>query len=173
MKRLIYLSAVVVAAAVIAGCGGSSSHGVDTPYYGSVYGVGTRPYDGDSNVGIDTWIEVFWPDPRYDPPSRFTFRLEREVDVDRFEAVNTYVAESHPDEAVWWFAPEHNLQYDTCYRITITDDYGDRYRAYFVTEPGRSRGAATAAKSFKPENAKTWQPTGSPAVEHTIVTERK
>ena len=174
MKQSFYSAVVITAAIIIAGCGGSSrSHGINTPYHGSIYGVDTNPPDGDSNVGVDTWIEIFWPDPRYDPPSRFTFRLEREVDIHRFESVRTYEAESHPDLAIWWFAPEHDLQFDSYYRITVTDDRGYSSRAYFVTEPGRSRGETRTARSYRPEDAKTWQPSGTPEAVHTILTGHK
>ncbi len=175
MRLTILLAIVVLAAAFIAGCGGAKSHWVSSPYRGSIDGVETAPPDGDSNVGVDTWIEVYWPHSFDPPPSRFRFRLEKETDINQFKAVRTYISDedSYPEGGSWWFIPEDELDYNTVYRITVTDNYGNYYRAYFVTE-GRSRAdGAESPKVFKPEGAENRKPAGTPSDEHEIDTTKK
>lgn len=173
MKYVLCLIVVIAAIGILAGCGGSKTHWIASPYDGTVRGVDTKPPDDDVNVGVDTWIEVYWPSYNYPPPPRFKFRLEKEVSTAKFEGVKTTQEDSFPDEGEWWFAPEHNLAYDTVYRITVEDDLGNIYRAYFVTESGRAQGdSRVSTKKFRPAGAGDKKPTGQPADEHTIETGR-
>lgn len=177
MKKLIFPAMLIILSAAIAGCGGGSkTHWVYSDYSGSVRGVETAPPDNDTNVAADTWIKVYWPYSYNAPPKRFSFTLEKEIAADSYKSVRTVeaVEDSDPDRGIWWFAPERYLDNSAYYRITVTDNSGRRYRAYFRTESGRSRAAsAESIKNYRPEGAENKTPTGVPADTHTIEVKTK
>lgn len=169
MKFTAYLALLMVIAGLLAGCGGGSkSQSIPTPYHGSISGVETTPPNGDTNVGVDTWIEVCWPHIDAAPPSTFTFKLERERGTGRYETVNTTQETSHPSEGSWWFAPVDDLLCDYTYRITVTDNRGNVYHSFFETELNRTRGVVKP--SYRPAGADGKSPSGQSAEEHLVIT---
>ena len=172
--------AAIVALLITAGCGGGirgkKIHDVSTPYDGSVFDVDTLPADGEDNIAVDSWINVFWP--TFPPPAEFTVRLEKEEDAGDWGGVHTVLAaESQPLNGDWWFAPRSFFSLNTWYRIVIRDTNTEETVTHFfytgvIPSPSDSKvlGAeSTAAKKYRPkgaENAPT--PTGEGAVEHRI-----
>jgi hypothetical protein len=149
----LFLAAIlaILAVVVLTGCGGGSkSQNADSPWRGSIIGVDTLPPNDEVGTAVTSWIKVYWPDANYEPPSSFTFKLYQWT-ADGWAVVRTIAKDSAPDNGEWWFAPEHNLAYDTDYRMVVTDNYGDSHTHYFTTEYDPTRAKTTAAKRYMPE----------------------
>ncbi len=172
--------AAVVAILVTAGCGGGTRglkvHDVTTPYDGSVFDVDTLPADGEDNIAVDSWINVFWPvNP---PPAEFTVRLEKQENPDDWGGVHTVLAdESDPLNGDWWFAPTSYFSPNTWYRIIIRDTNTEETVTHFFytgiilsKTDGKTLGAQSATpRKYRPKGAESAPaPTGEGAVEHTI-----
>lgn len=179
------LAGAVAVLVTAAGCGGSSggkkTHELTSPWFGDLRGVATEPQDSETNIAVDSWIHVFWPDAQYPPPRSFTVRLEKEERPNEWGAVHTVLRNdySDPDGGSWWFEPRSYFSLYTWYRIVISDGSGDRVVAYFRTsttrEPAsRSIDASPAAPGsrYRPAGAENAPPSGEEgALEHTIRTQ--
>jgi hypothetical protein len=127
MTRFTYL--IVVAAlliAVLVGCGSHRRFTIDTGGNGSLFNVLTTPYDGESNVAVDTWVRVYWYGDQ-EPPPTFTFALRDGSDT----RIPTYMHEGDV-RFEWWFEPTADLDPDSRYKIEIISG-DDKVVSYFYT----------------------------------------
>lgn len=177
------LAALIIIAA--AGCGGGSkTQEVVTPYDGHLYGVETVPEMLDEDVPLDAWINVYWPDPSYPPPTQFTVRVEK-LDGGNWGGIHTNQLDQYSDPAggSWWFAPVNNFSQFTWYRIVITDSLNREAIVYFKTSdwiegslsvnraaPGATGKAGTIG--YRPAGAGGLQPTGAGTIDHLIKPQR-
>jgi len=165
----------------ISGCGGGSGSGgkinnsVSSPWHGTLAGVATKPVDDQSNIALDSWIEVYWPDPNLEPPRSFNVRLEKEETPNNWGGVHTRLrsGDSDPTGGDWWLEPVNHFSAYTWYRIVIEAN-GERAIAMFMTGKDFSRAVASATRSLEASNAKFYQPAGptkiisEDGVTHTI-----
>ncbi|OFX13763.1 MAG: hypothetical protein A2Z18_05060 [Armatimonadetes bacterium RBG_16_58_9] len=180
---VVALVALVVAAGCGGGGGGKKTQDLTSPWDGTLAGVATQPDDGETDIDVDSWIRVYWPDEGYPPPREFTVRLEKEEHPDDWGGVHTIYRRdySDPSNGDWWFEPTSYFSRSTWYRIVITDSYThDAVIAYFLTtglltgaSSERASASATAAvgKKYRPAGAENAPLSGGEgAVEHTIKT---
>ncbi len=188
-RSIITLAALAAAAALIivfaAGCGGSKSHDIESPWDGRLYGVATSPADNDRAVPLDAWILVEWPDPNYPPPAEFTVRLEKEETPDNWGGINSTLREdfSSSVDGIWWFEPSSNFSPFTWYRIIIRDNRNREAIVYFRTSdwiegdlsvsraaPGsKSDQSKATAAGYRPLGAqKAPENAGKGSVDHII-----
>lgn len=178
--------AAAVAIAVVllvGGCGGggggAKTHDVRSPWDGTLAGFATEPVDEETNIAVDTWVHVFWPDENFPPPARFTFRLEKEERPGDWGGIHTVIdwETSDPEGGSWWFAPVRLLSRGTWYRIVLTDTFsGDLAYSYFQTTfsllSTSERSVETAAadgKRYRPTGKEgAAAPAGPGQIEHTI-----
>lgn len=128
MKCIRLCVALIVLAGLISGCGGQSRYTIVTDADGSLAGVRTNPRNGDYDIPVSAWIQVYWP-LDYEPPAEFTFTLRNESG----SRVWTYLRDG-TQQYEWWFEPRSSLDYDSRYKIEIQSGES-KVVAYFWTRP--------------------------------------
>lgn len=177
----VYAAAVIAlffALATICGCGGGGgkgnriSHGISSPYYGTLAGVATEPLDNEIGIEtsrLDSWIHVFWPDEDFPPPHSFSVMVEKEETPDHWGGIHTTYskADSDPTGGSWWFQPESNFSPSTWYRITITVTGENPVVHYFQTAGNLNRSSTlSTGKAYRP--AGKADAVGETSAKHTI-----
>lgn len=186
-KRAALAATIIICVFVMlltAGCGGGgkTNQNLSSPWYGDLYGVATEPANGETNIALNSWVHVYWPDGNYPPPASFTLKLQKEERPDTWGDIHTVLsnADSNPAGGSWWFQPESNFSPNTSYRIIITDDHNRQAIAYFRTtaalaqamssSPDGTRSAQTAGKLYCPAGAENKVPTPGTGSASQVIT---
>ena len=188
-RRLVKYAALLAAAAIAlllaAGCGGGGdgkkTQEVTSPWDGAIEGIATEPFDGETDIDLDSWIHVFWPDVGFPPPGEFTVQLQKEEFARDWGGVHTVFRSEFSDPGLgdWWFEPSSFFSRNTWYRIVVRDvETLDQYIAEFLTTslaasaesaPGHTQPTPKTSKKYRPAGAENAPPSGEEgAIEHRI-----
>jgi len=176
----------VFALLVAAGCGGGGNakktQELNSPWDGTIDRVATEPTDGETDIDVDSWIHVSWPEPGFPPPRELTVQVQKEETPRDWGGIHTVyrIDYSDPGNGDWWFEPSSYFSRNTWYRIVVRDvETLDQHIAYFQTTALLTRADGGPAAVATAKTTKKYRPTGAEnaplsgeegAVEHTIKT---
>jgi len=138
MSRTRWIGGSCVAAglaALLAGCGGSSSHTVSTASQGSLRGVDFTPVDHTLSVAVETNPRVYWH-TGYTPPAQFIVSL-KEVSMDSTKDSVLTELKRIGEGDVWELEPTSDLDPESFYFIEV-EAAPESEVSMFLTEPGQT-----------------------------------
>ncbi|MFQ3610373.1 MAG: hypothetical protein SNJ72_02665 [Fimbriimonadales bacterium] len=159
------VTSVLGLALLLAGCGGSMSHSIQTPYRGSLRGVVINPPQGSRDVSTRVKPTVSWRAPD-EPPAIFTLSLKAQRQGGDFDPVPTRLEQV--SETEWRLRPTYPLSTGTLYAVVVASGI-ERIESWFITEEFR-------IFSRSPESSEPEPPAAAlsePADQHTIIYRRR